>query len=564
MENFPEMLRAAAANPHEFRRVVQRICVHHGWEAFSIDGPGDGGGDIILEAPDKTLVAVQSKWKRSPLGKVGPRAIHEVEDAYTLYDTDAMWVVTNASFTAPAIRYAKNWDSLALINGKRLKEMYEEERKISPEPLELRKYQEIAKDEILRDLDRHQRALLVMATGLGKTFVAGEVIREFIAGKPNPKILVTAHQTAIVEQLQRALWKHLPLSMPSQLAMTGNKPDDELAGLTVACVGSIQPHIDKGYRPDLLIVDECHTAGSKTYRKIIESLEGVPRIGMTATPWRSDGFAIETLFGEASYQCSILDGMTMNPPCLAELDYRMKCDHVDWDEAAELSTENYSLSDLNKRLFIPFRDELILDELYEVWGDVQKPKCIIFCASIKHAERMVDLLHRDDRWADAKLLHNNLSSQEKKLSLLDFRRDRCSVLVAVDMLNEGVDIPDVNIICFARVTHSRRIFFQQLGRGLRIAPEKKGLVVLDFAADLKRIKEVSDIRKDIYKGNHIEEIILRNKIEFSDEKVQSLAKEWLLDNADLENRRKDYRLSPPSHLDPDFHNYPEAQKKDSH
>ena len=71
------------------------------------------------------------------------------------------------------------------------------------------------------------------------------------------------------------------------------------------------------------------------------------------------------------------------------------------------------------------------------------------------------------------VLHSNLSRTERFNSLAGFRTGKITALISIEMLNEGIDVPEVNIVCFARVTHSRRIFLQQLGRGLRLSDNKK-------------------------------------------------------------------------------------------
>lgn len=79
-----------------------------------------------------------------------------------------------------------------------------------------------------------------------------------------------------------------------------------------------------------------------------------------------------------------------------------------------------------------------------------------------------------------------MDSAERNRILCDFQDGVIDVLCAVDILNEGVDVPDVNIIVFQRVTHSRRIFIQQLGRGLRLSKNKEKVIVLDFVSDIRR------------------------------------------------------------------------------
>ena len=118
--------------------------------------------------------------------------------------------------------------------------------------------------------------------------------------------------------------------------------------------------------------------------------------------------------------------------------------------------------------------------------------------------------------------------------------------MAVDILNEDVDVPNVNIVCFACVTHSRKIFVQQLGRGLRISPGKEKVIVLDFAADIRRLPALSNLSFHLSQNGEVEELqISPNKMQFSDMKAQSLIEEWILDAADLETSAQETLLQFP-------------------
>ena len=127
--------------------------------------------------------------------------------------------------------------------------------------------------------------------------------------------------------------------------------------------------------------------------------------------------------------------------------------------------------------------------------------------------------------------------------LTDFRTGRCPLILAIDILNEGVDVPDVNIICFARVTHSRKIFMQQLGRGLRIAKNKTSVVVLDFVADLRRLFEAYTMQKNI--DGQTEVVRYRSKIQFTDERAVTLVDKWIEDAGDLSTAHDEYKLNFP-------------------
>ena len=118
-------------------------------------------------------------------------------------------------------------------------------------------------------------------------------------------------------------------------------------------------------------------------------------------------------------------------------------------------------------------------------------------------------------------------------------------MVSVDILNEGVDVPDVNILCFARVTHSRRIFVQQLGRGLRLRKGKTHVEVLDFVTDIRRLAEVSDLRGQVVDGEIEQVSVDRNQFIFEDLRVQSLLERWMADIGDLGDADESVRLEFP-------------------
>lgn len=106
---------------------------------------------------------------------------------------------------------------------------------------------------------------------------------------------------------------------------------------------------------------------------------------------------------------------------------------------------------------------------------------------------------------------------------------------AVDVMNEGIDIPDVNILLFLRATHSRRIFVQQLGRGLRLSDGKEKVIVLDFVSDIRRMADIIEMnREGKVKGAENEVIYLQEGfVSFSDARMESFVNMWLEDIADL-------------------------------
>jgi superfamily II DNA or RNA helicase len=530
--------------PNQFPRQIERLLWHIGFtDIVNIDGPGDSGGDLIGNHQGHDWV-LQCKWKRR--GAVGASAVDEVARARDTYQMNRAAVVTNTRLSGDAIRRA---DQLALLGsriqlwpGLILQRAFGEVTDRLAE-MRLRPYQECARDQLISDLDDTGRALLVLATGMGKTVVCGEVITHHLSRFPDEQVLVVAHTKELVDQLERALWRHLSKTVKTRMLTGENRPDD-LDGVTCATLASALYVVQRGYRPGLVIVDEAHHVGEDgQYAELLHNVGG-RQMGVTATPWRGDEYDITHRFGSASYVLGIEEGMRKG--YLSQVDYRLYVDNLDWNVVRSASRHSYSLAELNSKLFLPQRDEAIREELAAVWGSVVRPRALVFCRTVEHAERMADVLRRNARWSSALAVHAGLPKRERLSRLLAFRSGDIPILTSVDILNEGVDIPDVNIICFARVTHSRRIFVQQLGRGLRLRDGKDCVTVLDFVSDLRRIAAMLNIKREL-EADDVEVLprASRSRIEFSDQRVGSLMNEWIRDAANLETAYDETQLQFP-------------------
>jgi superfamily II DNA or RNA helicase len=232
---------------------------------------------------------------------------------------------------------------------------------------------------------------------------------------------------------------------------------------------------------------------------------------------------------------------------LAEVDYRLFVDELNWNAVAEASRQGLSIKELNRRLFLPQRDEAVVDHLRGAWQDTLNPRAIVYCRTINHAEEVAQLL-REAGWRRASCINTRQSRRDRDLLMSEFRDGRVPILTAVDIFNEGVDVPDVNILCFMRVTHSRRIFIQQLGRGLRLAPGKDRVQILDFVSDVRRVAATLDLQRalDRLTEEEIERVKLPQPVvKFSEPKIGSLLQEWIEDAAALEDADEEVRLQFP-------------------
>jgi superfamily II DNA or RNA helicase len=144
----------------------------------------------------------------------------------------------------------------------------------------------------------------------------------------------------------------------------------------------------------------------------------------------------------------------------------------------------------------------------------------------------------------AAAITGELDARVRDKTMAAFRKGALDAVTTVDIFNEGVDVPDVDMLAFMRVTHSRRIFVQQLGRGLRISPNKDKVVVLDFVSDLRRIAEVVDLQRSI--AGEVEKLeMVERVIQFSDRGAGHFMLDWMLDQADLFNREGEANLELP-------------------
>ncbi len=537
-----------AGGPQRFTRQLERLLGQLGFrDVVNIDGAGDQGGDLLGTLHGQLWV-FQAKWKSR--GAINRSAVDEVSAAQDYYSASRAVVVTNTKPSADAEQRARELLRIGrridFWNGSELQGLLDAAAEHSP--IVLRDYQDSAVSALWSDLQHRRRGLLILATGLGKTVIGGEIVGLYQRENPDQDVLVVAHTKDLVNQLERALWRHLPKRVKTQV-LTGDDRPADLSGLTCATTASALTAVLKGWRPGLVMVDETHHVGEDgQFDQLLAELSDSLQFGVTATPWRGDKYDIESRFGVASYKLGIEEGMRRG--YLAAVDYRLFVDNIDWDAVRDASVNQYSIKELNSRLFLTQRDEAVIEALIDAWHTTPAPRGIVFCQTIQHCERMQELLRQVPEWRNASALHTDMPMRERQQRLLDFRAGRVPILAAVDILNEGVDVPDVNILAFARVTHSRRIFVQQLGRGLRLREGKEKVLALDFVSDIRRVAALLNLRRQL-NAEDIEVLprVPQPRIEFNDLKAESLLEQWILDAADLETANEEAKLQ---FLDPEI------------
>lgn len=523
-----------------FERAIARLLVHNGWEHVAIIGrSGDNGGDIIA-ASGKSEVVYQVKF-RSNGGAIGREIIEDIKRAMEYYKIEFGCVVTNGYLSKGAVDYLiklrKSAYKIQMLEGKDLVDRYIELSEYPTKEEDIREYQAIALDSIKRSYERGNRtALLVLATGLGKTFVAGKFLNLLYRKYQDMKVLILANKDDLIKQFDRALWPHLPKSVPTHLWDESEKPKYS-DGVTLATFQSVYNHIRSGKGIcdyNVVIIDECHHAAADTYGFVINELNPDFLLGMTATPYRTDEREIRDIFGPPVYSMDIIRGMKLG--YLAKVDYRIFSDNIDWDFVTSNSQKSHTIKNLNKELFLPQRDEEVISTFKQTWNQENTNRAIIFCSGIRHCKQIEKLLV--SYGMKARGLYSGMDPWQREKYLREFRQGKVKILVSVDILNEGIDVPEVDLVVFLRVTHSRIIFLQQLGRGLRLSNTKNKVVVLDFVSDIKRVASLFNLsnKNKEYKEEGIEILKFNNfNVSFSDSTSETFFEAVIKDKFEIED-----------------------------
>lgn len=549
-------------------RLVCRFLMHDGFEGVRLVGQtGDKGADIIAHKAGKRWLIQVKHWK----SRVGAEVVDETIRALRFYRAQVPVLIATNGFQE-AVRNCQaqllaQQIPLQLWSGTKLLERASRLAEDYPfgDPSNIfdhRKYQEKAIQLLMgasADRDIH-RALVVMATGLGKTRVVCEFLRR-VAQKEKIRVLSLAHTNALVYQLERSFWPYLKSSAET-IVWNGYESqatnDLSRSPYVFACLNTVAAFVKSGGElPDFdyVFVDECHHVGDDgMYSQVLESMlagkNGGPfLLGVTATPWRPDESDLRATFGDPLICVDLVTGLKNG--FLSNIDYRMYTDNIDWEGLQALSDGvNYSPKKINRTLFITQWDDAVVYELKKAWVEQPNPRAIVFCGTIDHAITMRDRINALG-FCRAEAIYSKPSNgrgmepHEKNRILCDFSDGVVQVVCAVDIFNEGVDVPDVNIVVFQRVTHSRRIFIQQLGRGLRLKAGTDKVIVLDFVSDIRRFAAGLDLKDSLASdGGRPVRIRLPHKVSFcrvgeEDPETESFLREWLDDVAAIEGADED-------------------------
>ncbi len=329
---------------------------------------------------------------------------------------------------------------------------------------------------------------IVGATGTGKRDIAAldyKRLREkrLSEGKSDT-LLFVAHRKEILEQTLRTFRAVLKDGAFGELYVDGHRPDEWKH--VFGSIQSLDKDVIERLAPDafaVVIVDEFHHAAAPSYDSLLTRLEPHVLLGLTATPERADGKSVLSWFGgRVAAELRLWDALEQS--LLVPFHYFGIHDDVDLSHL-EWKRGGYDRAALAK---VYTGDDArvgkIIGALTDKVGDLHRMRGLGFCVSVEHARFMAERFSRAGIASIA--VSAETPADERRQALRDLRDRRVRIIFAVDLFNEGVDVPEVDTILLLRPTESATIFLQQLGRGLRRSSDKPCCTVFDFIGQQHR------------------------------------------------------------------------------
>lgn len=300
--------------------------------------------------------------------------------------------------------------------------------------------------------------LLVSPAGSGKSVIIAEIAR--LATEKNGHVLFMVHRKELIEQI------------------TGSFHTNEVQmdRTTIMTVGRIVNRLDRLPKPSLIITDETHHSLAKTYRTIYDYYENVPRLGFTASPWRMSGQGFTDVY-ESMVEGPQVEWLIENG-FLAPYKY-YSVNLIDGDKLKKSSTGDYTKNSIDDAIGGTIYGDVIQN--YRKLADGKQ--AIVYCHSVDFSKQVADAFRQEGiaaEHADAKT-----SKVEREKIMSNFRSGALKVLCNVDLISEGFNVPDCEVVILLRPTESLVLHIQQSMRSMRYKPGKRAIIIDHVANYMK-------------------------------------------------------------------------------
>lgn len=351
----------------------------------------------------------------------------------------------------------------------------------APRPkFELRPYQVESVDKLRTALTKHKCVVLRLDTGAGKTVVAGRMMQ--LARGKNSRVLVLCHRQELINQFYSTLEA---VGLSNEVRLVGaNQAINPTYPIQVASIQTLHRRLTSkdpvqkksalGLQPDLIIVDECHHAVSKTWHEVIAAYGDAQVVGLTATPTRLDGKGLSQLFEE---MIDVTDIAT-----LIKDGYLAPIEHL-VPEGLVIDLHHLTVSsttgDYNRNALSTAVTGTMMGNAVKSYQRYTPGKRAIFYGiDRKHSTGVAE------RFKEAGINAEHFDAKTKdadRAAIIDrFRMGQIDVLCNVDLISEGFDMPDCQVVIMGRPTMSMAMFRQQAGRCMRPKSDGSNAILLDL------------------------------------------------------------------------------------
>ena len=373
----------------------------------------------------------------------------------------------------------------------------EQENEFVPNSMQKRVLQKLKETRI----NGNKKGLVISATGTGKTYLAAMDIKQFFeinsntenklfkitdkkSKTSNIKFLFIAHREELLENAINVFSKVLKIDKNEFGRIYGGLKEIDKS-IIFASIQSLRNCYNE-FKPsffDYIIVDEFHHSMSDSYLKTLSYFNPKFLLGLTATPKRMDGKDILSLcdynvVDEIGIKEALEEDLIVPFHYFGVNDYMINYDNIPYKNG------KYNEKVLLENLLLNTRTDYIVEKINKFGYNGDKLSAVAFCQNIEHAFFMKEEF--TNKGYKSAVITANTSSNERSEILEKFKNKKIEILCVVDILNEGIDIPTINLLLFLRPTMSSTIFIQQIGRGLRKAKNKDFVTIIDFIGNHKK------------------------------------------------------------------------------
>ena len=393
-------------------------------------------------------------------------------------------------------KYKKSVNAQSTFDYRKTK--IEQENEFVPNSMQKRVLQKLKETRI----NGNKKGLVISATGTGKTYLAVMDIKQFFeinsntenklfkindkkSKTSNIKFLFIAHREELLENAINVFSKILKIDKNEFGRIYGGLKEIDDKSIIFASIQSLRNCYNE-FKPnffDYVIVDEFHHSMSDSYLKTLSYFNPKFLLGLTATPKRMDGKDILSLcdynvVDEIGIKEALEEDLIVPFHYFGVNDYMINYDNIPYKNG------KYNEKILLENLLLNTRTDYIVEKINKFGFDGDELSAVAFCQNIEHAFFMKEEFSK--KGYKSAVITANTSSNERSEILEKFKNKKIEILCVVDILNEGIDIPTINLLLFLRPTMSSTIFIQQIGRGLRKAKNKDFVTIIDFIGNHKK------------------------------------------------------------------------------